>query len=1197
MAEANPFRRWPVNEPEEPAMKLTRRLLIPTIAFLFIIILLLLSIQTWVEARNLTQIERERLQGLADTFNSRLKAEEELVIALAIEVSNNPDVQAAFAAQDRNALIALTLPTYLQLKSRFGISQYQFHLPPATSFLRLHQPDRYGDDLSAFRQTVIQANANREVVSGLEAGRGGLGVRGVAPVTFQGQHIGTVEFGISVDQKLLDALKEELGTDWQIFLRQEQASLAVEGFVATADAPIPELLLQRSTLAAPLFGPADAYERVLQGETIHTRRVLRNNENYGLLSIPLRDFSGAIIGVVDVIINRTELAQRQLMRGVGFLVLSALLLSVVSISLTWIIGRVLRPVGELTKAAEAIAAGDRTRMVQVNSQDELGALANAFNSMTNQLRSLIDTLEEQVAARTRDLVVSGEVSRSLSRFLDVDQLIQQVVQQVRDAFNFYHVHIYLLDEAKQKLIMAGGTGEAGQIMLARGHSLSVGQGLVGQVAKNKTAVLVPDVTQDANWLPNPLLPDTRSEVAVPIMLGEELLGVLDIQQNIVNGLNNENVNLLQAVATQVAIALYNARQVEATRQSQERLSLVISGTNDGIWDWDIPGNHVYFSPRWKEMLGYKEHEISNDFSELQSRLHPEDHDRMMQAVSNYLEGRDQTYEHEFRMQHKDGTYRWILVRASLTRDAQGAPLRMAGSHTDITERKNAEALNLRRTAQLQAIAEINTQMMAINRSEEMLQTAVTLIAQRFNLSQAHVYLADEKNEMLELAASTGTPTGQLPTTIAFSQAESSVAQAARTGQPAFHQSATGQTELALPLLPGAQVSGALLLVGSPDALTENDVEVMKTLANQLAAVLQSARALEETAAAVARANELTRRLTRSGWQQFAAKRGQKLAFAYQRQRQYVLPAVEISGETAVVQPLTVQGTEIGRLAITKPQTLQSEAAEITAAIAQRLSEHLENLRLTQQTQEALVQTEFLYEGSARIIQASTMSEVLQTLFDFTAMQRMERATIFFFNRPWEEQPDTVVVKATYARGGFETQMPAGARFSLEQFPVAYLLSHDKPVILPDISAAESINNDLRHFFASLRINSLIGLPLVSGDRWFGIVTAQSSQATTNFEEEEIRQIRSLTEQAASVLRTQQLLEEIQGKAALEQMLRAITAQVYAAPTVEGVLRTAAKEVNRILGLETFAYLSNTLTEMDLSVRSTPGNGDAPNAHN
>lgn len=202
------------------------------------------------------------------------------------------------------------------------------------------------------------------------------------------------------------------------------------------------------------------------------------------------------------------------------------------------------------------------------------ALLRRARHLAHELNLEREQLEQRVAERTRALETSATISRQLSTILDQTQLVREVVEQLRVAFAYYHVHVFLWDEASQSLRMAGGTGEAGQAMLVMGHALKPDQGLVGRAFATNRPVVVADVNQDPGWLPNRLLPGTRSEIAVPINYGDEILGVLDAQDSTVNGLGPEDSQLLETIAGQLAVALRNARLVAQIQQEAEQAALI-----------------------------------------------------------------------------------------------------------------------------------------------------------------------------------------------------------------------------------------------------------------------------------------------------------------------------------------------------------------------------------------------------------------------------------------------------------------------------------------------------------------------------------------------------------------------------------------------------------------------------------------------
>jgi len=167
------------------------------------------------------------------------------------------------------------------------------------------------------------------------------------------------------------------------------------------------------------------------------------------------------------------------------------------------------------------------------------------------------------------------------------------------------------------------------------------------------------------------------------------------------------------------------KTAEALEESEKRWQLVLDGNNDGIWDWNLKTNQVFFSTQWKKMLGYKDDEVSNGWDEWIKRIHPDERDWVLQAFQDHFAKKTPFYVCEYRVQCQDGSYKWILDRGQALWDALGDMVRMVGSYTDITDRKQAEEELKRQNLRSQLFAEITLKIRESLQIEEILQTAVT----------------------------------------------------------------------------------------------------------------------------------------------------------------------------------------------------------------------------------------------------------------------------------------------------------------------------------------------------------------------------------------------------------------------------------------------------------------------------------------
>jgi GAF domain-containing protein/HAMP domain-containing protein len=282
-----------------------------------------------------------------------------------------------------------------------------------------------------------------------------------------------------------------------------------------------------------------------------------NGERVVSTYVPLGEPDWAVVVETPVLEAYQDLIQS--------LVVSAVILLLIAIFAGWAgiyaARRLTAPLLSLTSTATRIADGELDLEVQPEGPAEIVRLADAFNSMNRQLRDLIDSLEERIEARTQRLETVASLGERFISILNVDELLAEMVNRIKDTFGYYHAHVYLLDNKGENLTVAQGAGSAGAEMKARGHTipLATPHSLVARAARSGEIIRVDNVREAKDWLPNPLLPDTYSEMAVPIILEGQVVGVLDVQQDKVAGLDEGDANLLRSLVNQVATAIRNAR--------------------------------------------------------------------------------------------------------------------------------------------------------------------------------------------------------------------------------------------------------------------------------------------------------------------------------------------------------------------------------------------------------------------------------------------------------------------------------------------------------------------------------------------------------------------------------------------------------------------------------------------------------------
>lgn len=257
------------------------------------------------------------------------------------------------------------------------------------------------------------------------------------------------------------------------------------------------------------------------------------------------------------------------------------------------------PIEKLTEGAAKIGAGEWDTPLPHSDLEEIDNLSNIMSQMATQIKGTLETLEQRVAERTENLELAAEVGRTVSQVNDLDTMLERATNLILERFDLYYVQIYLADENKTRLLLESGTGDVGKQLLARRHNLLINAASInGRAALEKQPVVISDTSQSTTFRKNPLLPDTRSEMAIPLMVGDQVLGVLNMQSTVPNALTEESLPAFEALAGQLAVAVENATLLEQTEQAREEVEALARRQVRRDWNQHLDGIHK------QEQIGY-----------------------------------------------------------------------------------------------------------------------------------------------------------------------------------------------------------------------------------------------------------------------------------------------------------------------------------------------------------------------------------------------------------------------------------------------------------------------------------------------------------------------------------------------------------------------------------------------------------------
>ena len=386
------------------------------------------------------EAERKELSRLFDSAKSELKAQARMAETLAALVANIPQAQQSFSDNNRQALADMFVPAFKKLKADYLFKQFQFHEPNAHSYLRIHKPEKFGDDLSSFRKTVVATNQERKPIQGIEKGVAGLGIRGVYPVSSPaGEAIGSVEFGLALNDSFFSQYKENFRVDAALYINKDGG---MQHFAGTFKDSIVD---------------ADFLKNALN--SVQTADGYLDDVPVAIYADAVLDFSGKALGTMVLALDRTYYVDQIAAAKMQVLII-ALIALVIGAAIAWIVAKAIT--GPLCRVVDAMndvvqGEGDLTMRIESQGNNEIGNLVNGFNQFIEKMQVLIADVKSSIENLNQSAEEVGNIASQTTQGV---QEQQTDVTQVASAINEMSVSIQEVASSTSDAADVSGQAEA-----------------------------------------------------------------------------------------------------------------------------------------------------------------------------------------------------------------------------------------------------------------------------------------------------------------------------------------------------------------------------------------------------------------------------------------------------------------------------------------------------------------------------------------------------------------------------------------------------------------------------------------------------------------------------------------------------------------------------------------------------------------